>query len=357
MYLGVEYALVQSWFFNSGFVSHRTEFVNTYLSSIASIRASISLWMYGLSSHANVHQFPVILISVLAAIILSFIKKIKGNSILFILLLLTIGLSVLSCLYQWEGIKVLTGNSEFFRSFDFSRFSWLLPGSFYLLFFSSLQVVEHSFKKSLLIIILLLAFQTGLEFKRNTSNRTLYNKISQGTGPSKAKTGQLTYRQYYSEDLFRDVKTYIGIEQDKYRILCLGIDPGVLSYNGFYTLDAYIANYPLSYKHEFRKVIEKELDKDNSLKTNFDTFGSTCYLFSSELVKYQPYTKLNAVEVSQLEINLEQVKKLGGNYIVSAVKINNAEQLGLSLEHLFEHPASLYTIYLYKIKQELANIL
>jgi len=349
IYLGVEYALVKSWFFDPGFISHRTEFLIALKSNLETLKAALNLLLYGLSSHANVYQFPIILCSVFAAVLFSFLKKNKGNTIFYTLLAVTVGLALVSSLQHWDGFTKLKESYPFFVSFDFSRFSWLLPTVFYLLFFFSLNIIAQSIKRSIFIISLLLVFQTGLEFKRNGADKTLYSKITPAFALKNQKLHSLSYRQYYSTDLFKNIKTYIGIEQDKYRILCLGIDPGVLQYNGFYTLDAYIANYPLNYKHEFRKIIEKELAKNETIKHDFDTFGSTCYLFSSELIKYQPYTKLNPVEINNLEINTSQAKILGGSYIVSAVKINNAEQLDLSMEQLFEHPASLYTIYLYKI--------
>jgi hypothetical protein len=64
---------------------------------------------------------------------------------------------------------------------------------------------------------------------------------------------------------------------------------------------------------------------------------------------YHPYTKRDAMQVNHLEINIGQVRKLGGDYIISAVKINNSEQLSLSLVNTFEDPASSYLLYLYQV--------
>jgi hypothetical protein len=41
----------------------------------------------------------------------------------------------------------------------------------------------------------------------------------------------------------------------------IGIDLTVSQFNEFYTLDVYLADYPLTYKKTFRKIIAKELNR------------------------------------------------------------------------------------------------
>ncbi len=349
LYLVAEYNLVESWFFKNGFISHRTEFFNAGNSIIETIKGSINLWLYGLSSHANVYQWPVILSLIFIALITILVKKYNDARIFYTLIIITIVLSFISGFYNWGGLMKLKEQFIILKLFDFSRFSWLLPIAFYLLLFYSLQIVAKTIKNSIVIIAICLIIQTGLEFKRNGNNQTLYSKITSFSTFLQRDKQDITYRQYYSEDLFKEVKKNIGMDQSKYRILCLGIDPGVLLYNGFYTLDAYLANYPLRYKHTFRKIIEKELDKNGSIKNVFDNFGSTCYLFSSELMQYHVYTKYDTTKVHNLELNSQQINKLGGNYIVSAIRIKNFMQNNLTLVRTFEDKESLYRIFLYKV--------
>lgn len=70
-----------------------------------------------------------------------------------------------------------------------------------------------------------------------------------------------TFREFYASEQFKEIKEYIGRPQDSYRVASIGLHPSIAQYNGFYTLDTYNNLYPLSYKYEFRKIIEKELEK------------------------------------------------------------------------------------------------
>ena len=67
---------------------------------------------------------------------------------------------------------------------------------------------------------------------------------------------------------------------EDYRVASIGIHPAIAQYNGFYTLDTYNNFYPLSYKHEFRKIIEKELEKNKKIRNYFDAWGGRCYFFT-----------------------------------------------------------------------------
>ena len=68
-----------------------------------------------------------------------------------------------------------------------------------------------------------------------------------------------TFKEFYSEASFMKIKDLIDRPVDSYKVISVGLHPAVAQYNGFNTLDGYFANYPLEYKHEFRKIIENEL--------------------------------------------------------------------------------------------------
>jgi hypothetical protein len=279
LYLIVEHALALSWFFSDDSVSHRVEFLIHRNSFGKSIQESIQVFLYGMHSHAKVHQFPVILLSIFVSLIIALRKRPTKSRILFTLIITALVLSILSGFYHWVGLAGVKEKYSIINTFDFSRFAWLLPLVFPLLFFYSLQIILKTFPKSIMLITLIFLCQIALEFKRNSNDHSLLEKtISKSDRPNESNYS-LTYRQYYSENLFNTIKRSLPLDQRKSHFLCLGIDPGVLQYNGFNTLDSYQANYPLSYKHEFRKIIEKELIKDEQIRANFDTFGSTCYLF------------------------------------------------------------------------------
>ena len=163
------------------------------------------------------------------------------------------------------------------------------------------------------------------------------------------ETGHWTYHEFYDHELFDEIETYIGMDQSEYRIGCVGFVPAIAQANGFYTVDAYSTNYPLDYKYKFRTVIEKELDKSATLKSYYDHWGSRCYIFSAELeTKFQTGKDENIV-LENFEINTEALKDLGCDYIFSAVKIGNAEEIHLTLLDVFTTESSKIEIYVYEL--------
>lgn len=163
------------------------------------------------------------------------------------------------------------------------------------------------------------------------------------------ETGHWTYHEFYDHELFGEIKDYIGKDQSEYRIGCVGFVPAIAQGNGFYTVDAYSTNYPLEYKYKFRPVIEKELEKNANIKSYYDNWGSRCYLFAAELdTKFQIGKDENIV-LENFEINTDALKELGCDYIFSAVKIENAEDINLKLLEVFTTDTSRIEIYVYEL--------
>lgn len=135
-----------------------------------------------------------------------------------------------------------------------------------------------------------------------------------------------------------------------HKIVCLGLHPSILEYNGFHTVDSYMANYPLSYKHRFRKVIASELAQSETLKDYFDHWGSRCYLFSAELGNDFLWGKHKNGKVSNLAIDIEALKELDCKYIFSAVEIENYASLKLDYKGAYTTSDSFWNIRVYKIR-------
>ena len=166
--------------------------------------------------------------------------------------------------------------------------------------------------------------------------------------------GLVSYKEYYDEKLFTEIKDYIHLEPAQYRVACLGVTPAVASANGLYTLDAYSTNYSLDYKMKFRKIIAVELDKNADLEWYFDSWGNRCYLFSAELGKNWDVNKKEPAYISDWEIDTQALKELTSQtnvktYILSAVEIRNASDIGLDCIQEFDQPDSYRHIYLYNI--------
>ena len=158
-----------------------------------------------------------------------------------------------------------------------------------------------------------------------------------------------SFSEYFIEDVYSQIEDYIGKEQSSYKVASLGIDPAIAMYNGFYCIDGYSNNYPLSYKHAFRKIIEKEIEKSEALQFYFDGWGSRCYLFAAETYTSYSIKKSSNFVYQDLELNSDALKELGCDYLFAAAPIEDAAQMELVLLNSFTSDSSAYTIYLYEV--------
>ena len=118
--------------------------------------------------------------------------------------------------------------------------------------------------------------------------------------------------------------------------------------NGFYTADGYCVNYPLKYKHKFRKIISKELQKNITLKRGFDEWGNRCYMFINQ-IGYNFIRKKNDVFPIVVELNSSALLDLGVKYIFSSYEIENYNKNNLSYLGSYTTQDSPWKIYLYKV--------
>ena len=294
--------------------------------------------LYGQYHSSIVFGFPVLLLGLYLVI-----KRFNSYRTIGLITLSIVVIILFHSVYR-NISSSLEDHLHILTSFNFSRFTFLLPFLYYLLlikcFFSFSNV------KRPLIIVVLIFFSANLYF-----NNEIKLNVAKLILPETKTSKITTFSKFYSEDVFQKVAEYIDLPQENYRVVSLGIHPSIAQFNGFYTLDSYQNNYPLAYKMEFRRIIEEELEKSVVLKNYYDNWGSRCYLFSSELRSscYLDCSKANSTPVNQLNINTEILKQMGGRYILSAVEILNTEDLELKLEKSFESNQSRYKIYLYSL--------
>ncbi|MCD1259536.1 hypothetical protein B5M42_011910 [Paenibacillus athensensis] len=336
VYVLVEYRLLLSTFIDR-FPTHRIE---KEISTMSFTQSLHNGWDNFLNGQFHVYTFhkPIMLGAIILGIIVSALqyRTYKKQLILQVALLALIFIiSMWYGFWSYWGWAGLREHIELLKTANFSRFHWLDPLLWYSLFALSLRAITQfrpsgSYAAALLIVAQLLV-------------------IGQANAAS-AKNNVYSFQEYYSVKLFDSIKAYIGKDPSDYRVLSIGLWPSIPQYNGMYTLDGYLTNYDLNYKHRFREIIEKELDKNEDLKTYFDKWGNRCYIFINELPGRKFYfdKKENAV-IHNLELRLDKLKEMKADYILSTAFIENAPANGLQLQRVFEETDSPWRIFLYQV--------
>ena len=234
----------------------------------------------------------------------------------------------------------------FFKSFQMDRFCFIYPAMCFVLLGKACDVLFSQQKKILLLSSCIISVVCiGVVHKEYAKNLLLITGHNYSTvSPS--------YSQFYDEDLFLQIAKDINMPQDySVKVVSVGMFPSIASYNGFWSLDGYMSSYSLDYKHSFRRVISKELEKDDAIKKYFDDWGSRCYVFSSELYKRknQYLCGKDEMGINDLDLSIAELRDLGCQYIFSSVDIINYEELGLSFINQYTTDKSYWKIRVYKI--------
>ncbi|GAB3794504.1 DUF6044 family protein [Virgibacillus kimchii] len=336
IYVVKEYLLIFSMFLDDGFVSHREEMSLGHNSFQRSIELSFENFLFD-HTHDLAEHIWVIVPVIGVAFIVAAIRKLNVK-LLFGLFIFNFALSVWYAFWYWEGWRVVKDNFSIANTFNFARIHFFDPPIWYISFALALVILWMSFRYGKVIVISLLILQCAILFGLNEESKY-------------SVAGSSTFQEFYSEELFAEVQDYIGMDPSEYRVVSIGMHPTIAQYNGFYTLDTYNNSFPLEYKHDFREVIAGELEKSPSLKNYFDTWGGRLYMYVAEHGQDYMFTKDREEEgtIEELDINTDALKELGGDYILSAVPIENSEETGLELQETFEHRDSPFRIRLYEV--------
>ncbi|MFZ3589873.1 DUF6044 family protein [Bacillus sp. DJP31] len=329
VYLLIEYRLVYSTFFSSEPTS-RDEYFHARLSFLQSVKLTFKNFFLGHTHVMTVHGLFILMTLLLASYFIIKKRIWKSEQLFINLLLINFGLSAWYAFWFYKGWIPITERFHFLDTFNFARFHFLRPFIIYVSFALGLQII-WKYKSIVWFLIVGQLLVLGA-----------YNdEIVHRNKPS--------VKEFMAEDLFQEIKEHIGLPLDQYRVASIGIHPSISQYNGFYTLDTYNNFYPLTYKYQFRKIIENELEENKTIRTYFDEWGGRCYIFTDELGKHYMFSNRSKKELKNLDLNPEPFKKLGGRFLLSAIPIKNANKNKLSLERIFETDTSHWKIYLYKV--------
>ncbi len=343
IHLAFLYRLIRTMFFGGGFVSHRTEMSFHMDGTLeAFLSRTLDNLLHG-QMHAWTVAFPFLVMAFFLALGVSFttasvdaserrtnVRLLSGG---FLILLCT---TFLYSFYYSAGMGQIKEWFPLFAYLNVSRFNTLQPLIWSVLFAFSLRIISRGLKGGRRIVILLLALQTAFLFHNSDFSREYRNS-------------GIRYSEFFAEDLFEAVKTEIGRPVESYRVAALGFHPSVLQYNGFMTLDGYLVNYPLEYKHAFGRIIGRELKKNTYWRAIYANWGSRVYLYSAELNEKDLVTPHLRKVIRNLEIDTTAFYEMGGRFVLSAVPVLPHPGLGLTLRKVFKSPESAWDIYLYQV--------
>lgn len=156
---------------------------------------------------------------------------------------------------------------------------------------------------------------------------------------------ELSYEQFYAEDLFAKIKADIGYQGEW--AAAYGFHPAVLEYNGIATLDGYLGFYSQRYKEAFREIIAPALERVEATRIYYDDWGARAYLYSGTDLSIVSATKTVYATDDRIYIDGEAFRDLGGEYLFSRIKLSNAEEVGLSPVGEYTAEDGSMSVYVY----------
>lgn len=332
LYLVSNWSILSGFFISNEFISNRVEMVTSY--SIPEIWGMICSNLT--NSHYHCGNFSVIpiILSVISVLILcrdSFNQLFPFLWMFFIVVAMII-----------VGTTVKLIPIQFFSSFNFERFYFVYSTICFVLFTKSCDLLLSN--KRLIFTMVLIAINTISVLNYNTDYFTNLRLMAN------KQISQPTFKQFYDTVLFQKIAQDINVDNNyTTKVVSIGMFPSIAEYNGFWCLDGYLTSYSLDYKHRFREIMKDELQKDADLKKYFDEWGNRCYLFSSELGKFFLFSKNSDTIISSLDINIDRLRDLGCQFIISAVDIHNYQELGLCMVGDYTTPESFWRVKVYKL--------
>jgi hypothetical protein len=391
IFLLTEYRLVYAMFFDQGFISHRIEFDVFFNADLfETYRLSLVKFLQGHIPHAAGLQQLYLIPTATIALLMSFShhRFTKSNSmIIWLLIILTFVIDIWNDLlvnrYSMPIILTMSilvfiyNKQKIYRhlaltligiimiclmasTFQYQGFKWITE---YVPLFKSLNVVRLYLVEPLLLLVLItVSFEVYFRKLHYTSLFLLIFVLTQfvfsydqSFYSTKQKLNYLTFNQYYAPETFNQLKDDISKAYPKqkledFRFISYGIEPAVALFNGFYTVDGYCTNYPLSYKKRFRKtqakILELKMMKGN--KKLYDDWGSKVYLIGLDSrVEHYKYFVKNEVPAVHFNANIDGICSLGTDFIISSHPLKNIDSKPLRLWKNYRD--EFWRIWVYKI--------
>ena len=280
-------------------------------------------------------------------------KNVKGifHDLYNLLMLILVFNSIVYGIYYWEGFRnVVESICPPLTGWQFNRTVFFSPFIWYAAFFVVLKRLYDSGRKNLkmfanllAVVSLLIIVLSGTRYNDlyHTCFSQIYRLVKGG------KTQQLSFGEFYSEELFEQAKKDMGYQGEW--SVAYGFYPAILEYNGIATLDGYLGFYAQSYKEDFRKIIAPALERVEESRDYFDSWGARAYLYSgTDLSVVNAQRSLNVTD-QDIYIDIDAFKALGGKYIFSRIELTNEAEAGLERIGTYANEQSPYVLYVYQV--------
>ena len=331
----VEWRIFYEVLIKKTFVAHRLEFYNIidFNECLDVIKTS---FLNGQDHVKSFHSKYILYLSISAAA-LSFVSK-KSKIVLKIMSLLVI-ISILHGVLSLEVVYLFLKKIPILSGFQLDRLYTLYPLLWFLVY--SLSIIQilvyfNKYKSVKYFLAILCLFQLKYVADQNIQIKGIKDLI-------KDKRENYTFNEFYATKTFDKIKKDINAPLNSYKVMSFGLQPAIAAFNNMQTIDGYNSFYDIEYKHQFRKIIAKELEQNLDRKKYFDQWGSRCYLFDNESVSFNNF-EYN-LKITNLELDYEVAKSSNVKYLISTYLIKNHK----SLEIFKTYKDKLRIYYIYKL--------
>lgn len=344
LYSFAKISLMANLLGGEGFVSHRTEMSRYAVSPLTCVKVFARYFVFGNIDVALSLHTVVLLPLVLVVYVSSAVRNNKPDHQLTLLLLTIAGISLYAAALGWEPVVGLRNRSQLLRMYSLDRAHIFFQLLWHLAAARSVLLLRTDLRRKVLVPVFVAQMLVCFAYQP-----TYYQYFVRPWLTIRPYYLIYRFEDYYAEEMFSKIKTRIGEPGNGNRVACLGIPPAVAQYNGLWTIDGYVSNYPLVYKHRFRNVIAHEIEKSVPISGFFDGWGSQCIMLYDQQIGYfnTHVTRGLAPATRDLKFDEKALKSLGCRYVLSAENLQFPEKSGLAAIEKFS--SALWELTLYEV--------
>ncbi len=238
--------------------------------------------------------------------------------------------------------------------FNFGRMVYINNILWYLLFSGIVSMIIIHYKRTgvalMIVLLQLLCVLSGEREYQDTRNNLFQSIVPTYYEERLYKEhNRVTYHQFIDKEFWNHVKNCIQYRNEK--VVSVGFHPSITMANGFNTIDGYLPLHPMNYQKAFREIIAPTLERYDSLREYYDTWGGRMYVYADN-TRNTNVAKDKPVEYKALYINTDAFAKQGGKYVLSRYVLTNAADIQLEMITECDNPGSIYHIFVYQVAED-----